>query len=112
MFINLLDKYGKIIPIIRKRFIVSYPHITAPNSYNNIKIRINKGENLKMTFSINRDVLLLNNLIIMQKGLPNRTPLPILTNIKFEVRQDHIILTSSNHDIAIQLFRLKVKIYQ
>lgn len=55
-----------------------------------------------MTFSINRDVLL-NNLIIMQKGLPNRTPLPILTNIKFEVRQDHIILTTSNHDIAIQL---------
>ena len=55
-----------------------------------------------MTFSINRDTLL-NNLIIMQKGLPNRTPLPILTNIKFEVRQDHIILTTSNHDIAIQL---------
>lgn len=55
-----------------------------------------------MTFSINRDVLL-NNLLIIQKGLPNRTPLPILTSIKFEVREDHIILTSSNTDIAVQL---------
>lgn len=55
-----------------------------------------------MTFSINRDILL-NSLLIMQKGLPNKTPLPILTSIKFEVREDHIVLTSSNTDIAIQL---------
>ncbi|VEU79941.1 DNA polymerase III subunit beta [Haploplasma axanthum] len=55
-----------------------------------------------MTFSISRDTLL-NNLVIMQKGLPNRTPLPILTTIKFEVREDHIVLTSSNTDIAIQV---------
>lgn len=55
-----------------------------------------------MTFSINRDTLL-NNLIVIQKGLPNKTPLPILYNIKFEIRQDHIILTTSNHDIAIQV---------
>lgn len=55
-----------------------------------------------MTFSINRDTLL-NSLLIMQKGLPNRTPLPILTSIRFQVREDHIVLTSSNTDIAIQL---------
>lgn len=55
-----------------------------------------------MLFTIDRDILL-NNLLIMQKGLPLRTPLPILSSIKFEVRQDHIILTSSNTDIAIQV---------
>ncbi|MDY0277238.1 MAG: DNA polymerase III subunit beta [Acholeplasma sp.] len=55
-----------------------------------------------MTFSINRDTLL-NSLLIIQKGLPNRTPLPILTSIKFEVHEDYIILTSSNTDIAIQV---------
>lgn len=55
-----------------------------------------------MLFTIDRDILL-NNILIMQKGLPLRTPLPILSSIKFEVRQDHIILTSSNTDIAIQV---------
>lgn len=55
-----------------------------------------------MNFSINRD-LLLDNLLVMQRGLPGRTSLPILTTIKFDVKEDHIILTSSNTDIAIQL---------
>ena len=55
-----------------------------------------------MIFSINRDVLL-NNLFIIQRGLPNKTPLPILNAIKFEVNQDHIILTTSNSDLAIQV---------
>lgn len=55
-----------------------------------------------MQFTINRDTLL-NNLIIMQRGLPLRTSLPILNNIKFDVREDHIILTSNNTDIAIQV---------
>lgn len=55
-----------------------------------------------MRFSINRNVLL-NNLNIIQRGLPNKTPLPILYSIKFEVNQDHIILTSSNSDLAIQV---------
>src|SRR5690554_4593993 len=55
-----------------------------------------------MNFSINRD-LLLDNLIIMQRGLPLRTSLPILTTIKFDVKEDHIVLTSSNTDIAIQI---------
>jgi|SRR5690554_62436 len=56
-----------------------------------------------MTFTIDRDTLL-NNLTILQKGLPNKTPLPILTAIKFDVNEDHLLLTSSNTDIAIQVF--------
>ncbi|MFA5474121.1 MAG: DNA polymerase III subunit beta [Acholeplasmataceae bacterium] len=54
-----------------------------------------------MIFSINRDVLL-NHLIIVQKGLPVKTPLPILFAIKLEVNEDHLLLTTSNTDIAIQ----------
>ncbi|MFA7589203.1 MAG: DNA polymerase III subunit beta, partial [Acholeplasmataceae bacterium] len=56
-----------------------------------------------MIFSINRDVLL-NHLIIVQRGLPVKTPLPILNALKFEVHEDHLIITSSNTDIAIQVF--------
>lgn len=55
-----------------------------------------------MIFSIDRDVLL-NHLLIVQKALPIKTPLPILYAIKFEVNEDHIILTTSNTDIAIQV---------
>lgn len=55
-----------------------------------------------MNFTIDRDVLL-NNLIHVQKGLPVKTPLPILYAIKFEVFSDYIQLTASNSDIAIQV---------
>ena len=55
-----------------------------------------------MNFSIDRDVLL-NSLIHVQRGLPNKTPLPILYAIKFEVFSDYLQLTSSNSDIAIQV---------
>lgn len=55
-----------------------------------------------MIFSIDRDVLL-NQLLIVQKGLPSKTPLPILYAIKFEVNEDHILMTSSNTDVAIQV---------
>lgn len=55
-----------------------------------------------MIFSIDRDVLL-NHLLIVQKGLPSKTPLPILYAIKFEVNEDHILMTSSNTDVAIQV---------
>jgi DNA polymerase III subunit beta len=44
-----------------------------------------------MIFSIDRDVLL-NQLLIIQKGLPSKTPLPILYAIKFEVHEDHMLL--------------------
>ncbi len=56
-----------------------------------------------MIFSIERDTLL-NHLLNVQKGLPSKTPLPILYAIKFEVHEDHMILTSSNTDVAIQVF--------
>ena len=55
-----------------------------------------------MIFTIDRDVLL-NHLLIIQKGLPNKTPLPILYAIKFEVYDDYLLLTSSNTDVAIQV---------
>src|SRR5690606_12339427 len=55
-----------------------------------------------MNFTIDRDILL-NNLIHVQKGLPNKTPLPILYAIKFEVFSDYIQLTASNSDVAIQV---------
>lgn len=55
-----------------------------------------------MIFNIDRDVLL-NQLLTIQKGLPSKTPLPILYAIKFEVNEDHLVLTSSNTDIAIQV---------
>ena len=55
-----------------------------------------------MIFTIDRDVLL-NHLLIIQKGLPNITPLPILYAIKFDVYEDHLLLTSSNTDVAIQV---------
>lgn len=55
-----------------------------------------------MIFSINRNVLL-DNLLAIQRGLPNKTPLPILNAIKFVVNEDHLILTASNSDLAIEL---------
>lgn len=55
-----------------------------------------------MIFNIDRDVLL-NQLLTIQRGLPSKTPLPILYAIKFEVNEDHLVLTSSNTDVAIQV---------
>jgi DNA polymerase-3 subunit beta len=55
-----------------------------------------------MIFSIKRDALL-NHLLVVQKGLPNKTPLPILYAIKFDVYEDHILMTTSNTDVAIQV---------
>ena len=55
-----------------------------------------------MIFNIDRDVLL-NHLLTVQKGLPSKTPLPILYAVKFEVNEDHVILTTSNTDVAIQV---------
>ncbi len=55
-----------------------------------------------MIFTIDRDALL-NQLLIIQKGLPNKTPLPILYAIKFDVYEDYLLMTSSNTDVAIQV---------
>lgn len=55
-----------------------------------------------MNFQINKDVFL-NNLIVAQKALSNKTPNPALQGIKLEVLSDHLIITTSNSDIAIKL---------
>jgi DNA polymerase-3 subunit beta len=55
-----------------------------------------------MNFQINKDTLL-NNLIVAQKALSNKTPNPALQGIKMDVLEDQIIITTSNSDIAIKL---------
>ncbi|AIO18277.1 DNA polymerase III subunit beta [Candidatus Izimaplasma bacterium HR1] len=55
-----------------------------------------------MNFQINKDTLL-NNLIVAQKALSNKTPNPALQGIKLDVLEDHLIITTSNSDIAIKL---------
>jgi len=55
-----------------------------------------------MNFQINKDILL-NSLITAQKALSNKTPNPALQGIKLEVLSDHLVITTSNSDIAIKL---------
>ena len=55
-----------------------------------------------MNFSINRDVLL-ENLNIIQRGLPVKTPLPALNGIKMELTNEDLYLTSSNNDLSINV---------
>lgn len=55
-----------------------------------------------MVFAIDRDQLL-DQLLIIQKGLPNKTPMPALFGIKFELFEDYLLMTSSNTDVAVQV---------
>lgn len=55
-----------------------------------------------MIFSISQEALL-DAINIIQRGLPQRTPLPILNGIKLEVKEDHLVFTSSNTDLGIQM---------
>jgi len=55
-----------------------------------------------MNFQINKDVLL-TSLITAQKALSNKTPNPALQGIKLDVLNDHLVITTSNSDIAIKL---------
>ncbi len=55
-----------------------------------------------MNFQINKDTLL-NNLIVAQKALSNKTPNPALQGIKLDVFKDYLVITTSNSDIAIKL---------
>ncbi len=55
-----------------------------------------------MNFQINKDILL-NNLIIAQKALSNKTPNPALQGIKLDVLDDYLVITTSNSDIAIKV---------
>lgn len=55
-----------------------------------------------MIFSISQEALL-DAINIIQRGLPVRTPLPILNGIKLEVKEDHLVFTSSNTDLGIEM---------
>lgn len=54
-----------------------------------------------MKFAINR-LLMIENLNYVSHALSNKTPMPVLTGIKIDVRNDVIILTASNSEISIQ----------
>ncbi len=54
-----------------------------------------------MLFSIDREVLL-ENLNIIAKGIPSKTPLNSLKGIKINVLENQIVMTSSNTNISIQ----------
>lgn len=54
-----------------------------------------------MLFSIDREVLL-ENLNIIARGIPSKTPLNSLKGIKINVLDNQIIMTSSNTNISIQ----------
>jgi DNA polymerase-3 subunit beta len=54
-----------------------------------------------MKFTINRDLLLLN-LMNVSRALSTKAPMPILTGIKIEARDNSLFLTASNNEISIQ----------
>ena len=55
-----------------------------------------------MNLTIERK-LLLENLTVISKGLPVKTPIPILTGIKFYVTDTDLFMTSSNSDISVEV---------
>ena len=56
-----------------------------------------------MIFSIDREVLL-DNLNVISRGLPSKSPMPILTGIKLDVTDKDLYMTSSNTDISVETF--------
>ena len=54
-----------------------------------------------MKLTIDREILL-QNLNVISRGLPVKSPLPILTCIKMDVTESDIYLTSSNADISVE----------
>jgi len=54
-----------------------------------------------MKFIVNRD-LLLQNLNNVSKALSTKAPMPILTGIKIEARNNSLFLIASNNEISIQ----------
>ena len=54
-----------------------------------------------MNFTIDRDVLL-ENLNTISRGLPQKSPMPILTGIKMEVTSSDLYMTSSNIDLSVE----------
>ena len=56
-----------------------------------------------MQITVDRQ-LLLNQLSYISKAIPNKSPLPALTGIKFVVMEEGLFLTSSDSDITINTF--------
>lgn len=56
-----------------------------------------------MNFTIDREVLL-ENLNIISRGLPAKSPKPILTGIKLDVTTTDLYMTSSNTDISVETY--------
>ena len=54
-----------------------------------------------MNFKINRTILL-NALSKVSRAVSIKSPLPVLTGIKFELKENELILTGSDSDITIQ----------
>lgn len=55
-----------------------------------------------MNITISRE-LLLENLNVISRGLPSKSPMPILTGIKFEATDTDLYMTSSNTDISVEV---------
>lgn len=55
-----------------------------------------------MNITIDREILL-ENLNVISRGLPSKTPMPILTGIKLEATNTDIYMTSSNTDISVEV---------
>ena len=55
-----------------------------------------------MNITIDREVLL-ENLNIISRGLPNKSPMPIITGIKFYATDVDLFMTSSNNDISVEV---------
>ena len=54
-----------------------------------------------MNLTIDREILL-ENLNIISRGLPSKSPMPILTGIKLYATDTDLFLTSSNSDISVE----------
>lgn len=55
-----------------------------------------------MNLTINREILL-ENLNVILRGLPAKSPMPILTGIKLEATDTDLYMTSSNSDISVEV---------
>lgn len=55
-----------------------------------------------MNFTIDREILL-ENLNVISRGLPSKSPMPILTGIKLEATDVDLYMTSSNTDISVEV---------
>ena len=55
-----------------------------------------------MKFTIDRD-LLLTTISNVSRGLSQKTPMPVLTGIQIDVKEDKITFVTTNKEIAIKI---------